>query len=203
MYLFHLFYQHQSLPNQSSSPFPHHCLLPSFINSHVYSIFPNYPILSSPPLFTHNLLPIVSQLQRFLAIKGTLTLTQRLYTCICYLCPCQLANISARLAEKERREKKMMNNLAFHKCILAVLKVATNMGEHLYSQISLKVCESEEKPVETTSETPYCTISHVFHQSWHSSKLICKRSSSQCSAHSGQEWSGSTITLNITTTSLQ
>ena len=124
------------------------------------------------------------------------------YTCICYLCPCQLANISARLAEKERREKKMMNNLAFHKCILAVLKVATNMGEHLYSQISLKVCESEEKPVETTSETPYCTISHVFHQSWHSSKLICKRSSSQCSAHSGQEWSGSPITLNITTTSL-
>ena len=40
LYLFHLFYQHQFLPNQAFSPFPHHCSTPSFINSYVYSHLP-------------------------------------------------------------------------------------------------------------------------------------------------------------------
>ena len=52
--------------------------------------------------------------------------------------------------------------------------------EHLYSQISLKV-ETVKKTgvfVKTALETPYYMITHIFSQSWHSCKLICKRSSS-------------------------
>ena len=65
--------------------------------------------------------------------------------------------------------------------------------ERLYCrQISLKVWGSKEKLassfVETTSETPYCTIRHVFSRSWHCCKLLCKRSSSTHNYSYIDEW---------------
>ena len=39
--------------------------------------------------------------------------------------------------------------------------------------------------VETSSESPYCTMGHVFSRSWHSCKLICKRS---LSIHNSSYW---------------
>ena len=103
---------------------------------------------------------------------------------------------------KKKERKKMMNNfawaeimlfgyLALHRHILAVLKVATNVYTTVENAYTVKWPESVRQRrktgifIETASETPYCTIRHIFSRFWHSCELICKQSSS---IHNSSYW---------------
>ena len=100
-----------------------------------------------------------------------------------------LAILALGLLKKKDDEQFCMGGLgylAFHKRILAVLKVATNADttvENVYTVKSARkihVRGSEEK-LAFSPGLPlrrHITIRHVFSQSWHCYKLLCKRSSS-------------------------
>ena len=102
------------------------------------------------------------------------------YQCAYYCRECLYSQISLKVCDSEEK---------LH-CVSGVF--IETASETSFSQISLKVCDSEEKLhcvsgvfVETASEMSYCTMGHVFSRSWHSCKLICKRSSS---IHNSSYW---------------
>ena len=82
------------------------------------------------------------------------------------------------------RQQHILGYLVLHKRILAVLKVATctnadsTLENAIYSQISLKMWDSEEKLAFSlslaASEMPYYMMMHVFSRSWYSCKLKYK-----------------------------
>ena len=141
--------------------------------------------------------------------RYTCTHTKTMYDVCSHSSLLASAILALGLLKKKERKKKMMNNFAWVVTTHFRFSGASQAyfgwfkgcyqrryycRQCIYSQISLKVWDSEKKLaqwkktgvfVETASETPSYTIKHVFSRSWHSCKLICKHSSS---IHNSSYW---------------